>query len=83
MYDTKKKLYKILGRYLLRLALEIERDLLKHPYTAELAVLGIPNEKWGKRVVLICQMKEGKKELDLDMLRCWDEHHMACYKVLS
>mmetsp|Transcript_14179 Transcript_14179/g.29828 ORF Transcript_14179/g.29828 Transcript_14179/m.29828 type:complete len:699 (-) Transcript_14179:261-2357(-) len=92
MYDTEKKSYKILGRASVDIikngghklsALEIERDLLEHPYIAELAVLGIPDETWGERVAMVCRMKDGEKELDLDMLRCWAEHRMARYKVPS
>ena len=92
MYDAEKMAYKILGRASVDIikngghklsALEIERDLLEHPFIAELAVLGIPDDTWGERVVMVCRMKEGEMELDLDTLRCWAEHRMARYKVPS
>eukprot|EP01083_Nonionella_stella_P004413 12756_1 len=92
MYDADKKAYKILGRASVDIiknggnklsALEIERDLMEHPFIAELAVMGIPDDKWGERVAMVCRMKEGEAELDLDMLRCWAEHRMARYKVPS
>ena len=32
---------------------------------------------------MVCRMKEGETELDIDTLRCWAEHRMARYKVPS
>lgn len=92
MYDADKRSYKILGRASVDIikngghklsALEIERDLLEHPYIAELAVLGIPDDTWGERVAMVCRMKEGEEDLDLEQLRCWAEHRMARYKIPS
>jgi malonyl-CoA/methylmalonyl-CoA synthetase len=64
-------------------ALEIERDLLEHPFIAECAVLGVPDETWGERVGMVCRLKSGEKELNIENLRCWAEHRMARYKVPS
>ncbi|KAL3804410.1 hypothetical protein HJC23_011338 [Cyclotella cryptica] len=91
-YDKEEKSFKILGRASVDIikngghklsALEIERDLLEHPFIAECAVLGVPDETWGERVGMVCRMKNGEKALDLDQLRCWAEHRMARYKVPS
>ena len=42
---------------------EVENALAKHPEIAEIAVIGVPDEKWGERVHAIARLKEGS---DLD-----------------
>uniref|UniRef100_A0A182QV14 AMP-dependent synthetase/ligase domain-containing protein n=1 Tax=Anopheles farauti TaxID=69004 RepID=A0A182QV14_9DIPT len=39
-------------------ALEIETALHEHPETADVAVLGLPDETWGQRVVAVISLRE-------------------------
>lgn len=56
--------------------------MLEHPFIAECAVLGVPDEIWGERVGMVCRLK-GNADLNVENLRCWAEHRMARYKVPS
>jgi acyl-CoA synthetase (AMP-forming)/AMP-acid ligase II len=47
-------------------ALEIERVLLEHPFVAEVAVLGIPDDKWGQAVGAIIRVKTGAPTTAVD-----------------
>lgn len=59
-------------------ALEIEEALREHPAVAEVAVVGVPDETWGDRVVA-CVVPRG--ELDADALRAFAKERLAPYKV--
>jgi len=45
---------------------EVESTLLAHPAVADLAVLGIPDEEWGERVIAIVQPRAGNDPAGLD-----------------
>jgi fatty-acyl-CoA synthase len=38
---------------------EVERALMAHPAVQDCAVIGLPDEKWGERVVAVVQPKPG------------------------
>ena len=38
---------------------EVERALMAHPGVQDCAVIGLPDEKWGERVVAVLQPKPG------------------------
>lgn len=63
-------------------ALEIEEALRENPAVAEVAVVGLPDETWGERVVAVVVPAPGRaSECAGDVLRAWAKERMAPYKV--
>jgi malonyl-CoA/methylmalonyl-CoA synthetase len=60
-------------------ALEIEEVLREHPAIAEVAVVGMPDETWGERVVA-CIIPKGAAPSAEDV-RAFAKERMASYKV--
>ncbi|TRD10853.1 AMP-binding protein [Erythrobacter insulae] len=48
---------------------EIEAALLEHPAIAEVAVAGVPDEKWGEIVAAFMRLSEGVEKPDEDALK--------------
>jgi malonyl-CoA/methylmalonyl-CoA synthetase len=61
-------------------ALEIEEVLREHDAVAEVAVVGIPDEAWGDRVVA-CVVRRTGKACDEATLRSFAREKLAPYKV--
>ena len=61
-------------------ALEIEEVLLAHPDIQEIAVVGVPDQVWGDRVVAALVLRESAS-LELKALRAWGKERLATYKV--
>lgn len=61
-------------------ALEIEERLRQHPWIADCAVVGVPDDTWGE-VVSAGIVFEGGGQLSLESLRRWAKDHLAIYKV--
>ena len=59
---------------------EVEGALYKHEDIAEVAVIGLPDEKWGEAVTAVVALREGK-ELTLEELRAFAEPLLAKYKL--
>ncbi len=59
---------------------EVEGVLYKHEAIAEVAVIGLPDEKWGEAVTAVAVLKEGG-ELTLEELRQWAQPFLAKYKL--
>jgi malonyl-CoA/methylmalonyl-CoA synthetase len=63
-------------------AIEIEEVFREHPAIAEVAVVGLPDEVWGDRVIACIVLK---KDLDIesseDTLRAFAKSRLASYKV--
>ena len=59
---------------------EVESVLYRHEHVAEVAVLGLPDEKWGEAVTAVVALHEGKS-LDLESLRAFAESSLARYKL--
>ncbi len=59
---------------------EVESVLFKHESIAEVAVIGLSDEKWGEAVTAVAALHEGKT-LTLDELRAFAETQLAKYKL--
>jgi fatty-acyl-CoA synthase len=59
---------------------EVESVLYKHSAIAEVAVVGLPDEKWGEAVTAVVALHEGE-ELSLEALREFADPMLARYKL--
>jgi acyl-CoA synthetase (AMP-forming)/AMP-acid ligase II len=58
---------------------EIERVLAEHPSIAEVAIIGVPHEKWGETVKAVVSLKPGEEATEQDLIGYCREH-LAHYK---
>ena len=61
---------------------EVESILYAHPQIVEVAVIGLPDDKWGEAVTAIVVLEEGAS-LDLEELRAFASESLARYKLPS
>jgi fatty-acyl-CoA synthase len=59
---------------------EVESALYKHESIAEVAVIGLPDEKWGEAVTAVVSLHDGH-ELTLEELRAFAQPMLAKYKL--
>ena len=63
-------------------ALEIEEALREHDGIREVAVVGLPDETWGERVVAAVVPEPGRDgELTTESVRAWAKERLAPYKI--
>ncbi len=64
-------------------ALEIEEVLREHPAVAEVAVVGLPDEAWGDRVVaaVVARARHAEAELATERVREFCRERLASYKL--
>lgn len=63
-------------------ALEIEEALRDNPAVAEVAVIGLPDEVWGDRVVAVIVPRPGAEAAcATEALRAWARDRLASYKI--
>jgi malonyl-CoA/methylmalonyl-CoA synthetase len=63
-------------------ALEIEETLREHGAVREVAVVGLPDETWGDRVVAAVVAEPGREaELSTEAVRAWAKERLAAYKI--
>ncbi|HUE61010.1 MAG TPA: hypothetical protein VMO88_15685, partial [Acidimicrobiales bacterium] len=61
---------------------EVESILYEHPAVAEIAVIGVPDERWGEAIAAIVALKPGES-LTLDELRDFGGKSLARFKLPS
>lgn len=59
---------------------EVEEALFTHPAVSEVAVIGLPDEKWIEAIVAVVVMKDGM-QIDEDELIQHARRHLAPYKL--
>jgi acyl-CoA synthetase (AMP-forming)/AMP-acid ligase II len=59
---------------------EVEAVLKAHTAVFDAVVVGVPDERWGERVVAVVQSRPGETP-DLDTLQHHAREHLAGYKV--
>ncbi len=59
---------------------EVESAIYGHPDVLEVAVIGIPDAKWGEAVKAVCVAKPGAK-IDPDSIINWSRERIAGFKV--
>jgi len=59
---------------------EVERVLSEHPAVAEVAIIGVPDEKWGESVKAVVAFKP-EQSVDADELIAFAKERLASYKV--
>ena len=59
---------------------EVESALYDHPAIAEIAVIGLPHERWGEAVVAVAALKDGTV-LELEELCAFGSERLARYKL--
>jgi fatty-acyl-CoA synthase len=59
---------------------EVESVLYEHPAIAEVAIIGLADEKWGEAVTAVVALNSGAS-LDLEDLRAFAEGKLARYKL--
>jgi acyl-CoA synthetase (AMP-forming)/AMP-acid ligase II len=60
-------------------SIEVEDCLFSHPAVAEVAVIGVPDERWGETVKALVVLAEGQSATE-DELRAWCKERLAGYK---
>ncbi|MDN4593062.1 o-succinylbenzoate--CoA ligase [Polycladomyces subterraneus] len=60
---------------------EVEQVLYQHPNIREVAVIGIPDEKWGEIPMAVVALKEGAQPIDLKEIQDFCQGKLAKYKI--
>ncbi len=60
---------------------EVENAIFGHPQVNEVAVIGIPDAKWGEAVKAVVSPKPGVIEIDTDSVIAWAKERIAGFKV--
>jgi fatty-acyl-CoA synthase len=60
---------------------EIEDLLFTHPAVAEVAVIGIPDEKWGEQIAAVIRPVDAAAPATAEELRGWCKQRIAAHKV--
>ena len=59
---------------------ETEEKLLVHPAVAEVAILGVPDRRWGEVGVAVCVLRAGAAASEAELL-AWLEGQVSRYKI--
>ena len=58
---------------------EVEASVGAHPLVKDVAVIGLPDEKWGERVHAVIVLHDGASLKEADLIE-WSKDHLAGYK---
>jgi len=61
-------------------SIEVEDVLFSHPAVAEVAVIGVPSEKWGETIKALVVLVEGEEASEADLI-AWCKEKAAGYKA--
>jgi fatty-acyl-CoA synthase len=59
---------------------EVENAVFGHPAIADVAVIGVPDDKWGEAVKAVCVVKPGES-VDEAAIIAWARERIAAYKA--
>jgi acyl-CoA synthetase (AMP-forming)/AMP-acid ligase II len=62
-------------------SVEVEQVLAEHPAVSEVAVIGVPDARWGERVHAIVVLRSGAGAVPTEELDRLARHHLAAYKI--
>ena len=61
-------------------SIEVEDVLFSHPAVAEVAVIGVPSDKWGETIKALVVLAEGEQATEADLI-AWCKERAAGYKA--
>ncbi|MFC7496046.1 MULTISPECIES: AMP-binding protein [unclassified Nocardioides] len=61
-------------------SIEVEDVIFSHPAVAEVAVIGIPSEKWGETIMAMVVLAEGQQATEAEII-AWCKERAAGYKA--
>lgn len=61
-------------------SIEVEDVIFRHPAVAEVAVIGVPDEKWGESVLALVVVAPGATLTEHEVIS-WTREHLAAYKA--
>ncbi len=61
-------------------SIEVEDVLFSHPAVAEVAVIGVPSERWGETIKALVVLVEGEEATEADLI-AWCKQKAASYKA--
>ena len=66
-------------------SIEVEQALYRHPFVLEVAVIGVPHEKWGESPKAFVTLKEGRSLTEADLIEfCRSElAHFKCPSTIE
>lgn len=62
---------------------EIEELIFQHPAVADVAVVGVPDAKWGEQIAAVLRLKDPASPLDVTVLKAWCRKRIAAHKTPS